>query len=82
WHVLLIQRTHLSPHNGVIVVLKQLHMTYMRLFSVRQCLVMKRNLSTLNSCNHRIGTDEKQLCANHPILVLSHAVPRCQKIHE
>jgi ferredoxin-type protein NapG len=44
-----IQRTHLSHHNGVIVVLKQLHMAYMRLFSVRQCLVLKRNLSTLNS---------------------------------
>ncbi|MFT4930036.1 MAG: hypothetical protein ACI8WB_006172, partial [Phenylobacterium sp.] len=49
--------THLSHHNGVIFVLKQLHMTYMRLFSVRKCLVLKRNLSTLNSYKSTLGED-------------------------
>ncbi|MFT4928472.1 MAG: hypothetical protein ACI8WB_004591 [Phenylobacterium sp.] len=44
-----LQRNHLLHHNCVIFVLKQLHMNYMRLFSVRKCLVLKQNLITLNS---------------------------------
>jgi hypothetical protein len=69
------QRTHLSHHNCVIVVLKQLHMTYMRLFSVRQCLVLKRNLSALNSYlifTKRIGvhlSSASRLVFHNPALV-------------
>ncbi|MFT4927382.1 MAG: RNA polymerase sigma factor (sigma-70 family) [Phenylobacterium sp.] len=34
-------------------------MTYMRLFSVRKCLVLKRNLSTLNSHGKQINQGQK-----------------------
>jgi len=47
--MLATQRIYLFPYNGVISVLKWSHMTDMLTFSVRKCLVLRKNLNSLSS---------------------------------